>query len=1516
MAGFAEYRNLHAGASVVVCGCGTSLSALTNPKRFVTIGVNDVGRLFDPDYLVVVNHRTQFSGDRFRYVAESRARALFTQLDLRISHPNVVHFRLGKRGGTDFADPSVLHYTRNSPYVAVCLAVHMGAKRIGLIGVDFTHDHFFAQTGAHPLQRELGQIDGEYGRLREACQRLGVELVNLSEGSRLASLPKMTVDEFAALREEERPLRLVSYATTPVAGVPSILARCIANATPHEARCVWETDRYGNGVAFRGDVEYGRSPAEAIRLLQAADAIVVHNGKVDARHRVYVDAKPVVTLAHNYAWNVDQRYMQKGYPGLVVGQYQATLPELAGWTAVPNPMPLDELVPGAKNAEVTIAYTPSGRHERYPESHKLYWHSKGYETTARVLKALAQRHGVRLEMIGAQQVTHAESLAMKQRAHIVIDECVTGSYHRNSLEGLAAGCVVVNGLGIRPEIETVFRACAPDSEEIPFVSARLETLEEALEGLIALGIEGLLERGARNRAWMERHWLFAPQWIRVWRPAIEQAMEQATVRAAKRVAAPPPALPVPLPVKAIPVPPPAPKRRDPLEDVTIVVPCGGEERLRNLRAVVDALRRAEVPHAILAESDTEPRAAAIAAEAGFRHVFVPREGSYHKARVMNEGAAAVTTGRFVWLDADLLVTRAFLEHAVAELEQQEVDALVPWTSCRYLSEADSAAVASGAVAPEACTPVNTYFTRGGCRGGVVAMRTEFVRQYGGVCEEFRGWGGEDNAFFHKVTVLGRAIATARTDQHIHHLWHPFSGGYGPPVAMSANPNYQKNVALMYEVRALRTRAQFLARFPAQPQSKADVLFLAWNRLEFTRESFALLLRNTEWDRVRELVVWDDGSTDGTKEWLREAVRRVSVPVRFVETELRSPVAAMARFIEEAQAPVVAKIDNDVLVPPQWLSESLEVLDAHPELSLLGIEAMQPLGPRGSKPRSYAPAKFVSGLALYRRSAFAASRPTPLGSWFGFEEWQRQQRPQLGTGWIAPALPVVLLDRVPFEPWASLTERYVDSGWQRRWPAYPESLSALWQWWAPAPRPAAPFDVVILSANPKNAVACVKAVLAQEPDLDPSHIIVVDDGARAEAEPQLPGVRWVEGEKPFIFARNANRGIAASTRDVVLLNDDALLTTREGFARLSRTANAAPQRGIVSAGIRGVVGNANQRVRGSHAVRSEGRMVCFIAVYLRRGVLDAVGPLDERFVGYGYEDDDYCHRVREAGYAIVVDDGCVVDHGTLRSSSRTRADYAQRFAQNKAIYEAKVSIRGPARANDVLCVMRVKNEGAHIGEVIERVLPLCGRVLVFDDHSDDDTAAVCRSFGERVRLLPSPFQGLDEARDKNYLLRFIGEEDPAWVLWIDGDEVLERTGAARLRAQLDATPPHVAVYSLRVAYVWDADGQVRVDGIWGRFRRPSLFRWRGQNLAALRFPEKKPPNFHCGNTPRGIAGTVQHCDVRLKHYGYAGPDLRQRKYVWYTTTDPNNAAEDNYRHLAEVAGARHAPGPPVFVPWTE
>lgn len=193
-----SFHDIHQNSAIVVCGCGASLNDLAQPERFVTIGVNDIGRKFHPDYLVVVNPKSQFSGDRFRYVETSRAKYLFTQLDLDVKHLNIVKFQLGNSGGTDFSNHNVLHYTNNSPYIALCLAIHMGAKRIGMIGVDFTDNHFFAKTGRHPLAPQFEKINRQYASLAKAAANAGVEIFNLSSISRLTAFPKMSPQEFAA----------------------------------------------------------------------------------------------------------------------------------------------------------------------------------------------------------------------------------------------------------------------------------------------------------------------------------------------------------------------------------------------------------------------------------------------------------------------------------------------------------------------------------------------------------------------------------------------------------------------------------------------------------------------------------------------------------------------------------------------------------------------------------------------------------------------------------------------------------------------------------------------------------------------------------------------------------------------------------------------------------------------------------------------------------------------------------------------------------------------------------------------------------------------------------------------------------------------------------------------------------------------------------------------------------------------------------------------------------------------
>lgn len=217
-----------------------------------------------------------------------------------------------------------------------------------------------------------------------------------------------------------------------------------------------------------------------------------------------------------------------------------------------------------------------------------------------------------------------------------------------------------------------------------------------------------------------------------------------------------------------------------------------------------------------------------------------------------------------------------------------------------------------------------------------------------------------------------------------------------------------------------------------------------------------------------------------------------------------------------------------------------------------------------------------------------------------------------------------------------------------------------------------FQVIIPSARAENLVPCIRALMEREPALPSSRIIVIDDGARRRAEAHLPGVRWISGVQPFVYARNVNLGIAmADGDDVVLLNDDARLLTPCGFQQLAVQVLARPSVAICSAGVQGLVGNPSQVATGRNEFRVERRSLAFVCVYIPRVILNRLGPLDERFIGYGFEDNDYCARARNAGYDLGIWDGCVVDHsGDLPSTYRTRPDLYGLFEYNRESYRQK------------------------------------------------------------------------------------------------------------------------------------------------------------------------------------------------------------------------------------------------------
>jgi hypothetical protein len=238
----------------------------------------------------------------------------------------------------------------------------------------------------------------------------------------------------------------------------------------------------------------------------------------------------------------------------------------------------------------------------------------------------------------------------------------------------------------------------------------------------------------------------------------------------------------------------------------------------------------------------------------------------------------------------------------------------------------------------------------------------------------------------------------------------------------------------------------------------DLLFLCHGRLEFTQATLPTLIKNTDWGLVDEFVVYNDAAPDGgdTTEYLREMVEDTNLgTVRL--TNLASPVGVMNHFIYRSAADRFAKIDNDIVVPLGWLGDLVDVMDAHPELELLGMQPGMG-GVRTDEPSySYTPAEHIGGVGLMQKTAFTNRELKPVANGrFGFTEWQHAHE-QMVKGWISPDLDQFELDRIPVEPWKTQTKLYIAEGLNRAWPRYPKRDSRCWEWWTGASE--APEDPV-------------------------------------------------------------------------------------------------------------------------------------------------------------------------------------------------------------------------------------------------------------------------------------------------------------------------------------------------------------------------------------------------------------------------------------------------------------------------
>jgi GT2 family glycosyltransferase len=118
-----------------------------------------------------------------------------------------------------------------------------------------------------------------------------------------------------------------------------------------------------------------------------------------------------------------------------------------------------------------------------------------------------------------------------------------------------------------------------------------------------------------------------------------------------------------------------------------------------------------------------------------------------------------------------------------------------------------------------------------------------------------------------------------------------------------------------------------------------------------------------------------------------------------------------------------------------------------------------------------------------------------------------------------------------------------------------------------------------------------------------------------------------------------------------MNDDARLLTPKGFTAMQEACGPYAGTYLCSAAITDAIVHPSQLPqRGSKGLRLElDSVLAFVCALLPAAARKKVGPLNESFRFYGFDDNDYCRRAMACGIPLFIFDGCHVEHGILPST---------------------------------------------------------------------------------------------------------------------------------------------------------------------------------------------------------------------------------------------------------------------------
>jgi len=291
-------------------------------------------------------------------------------------------------------------------------------------------------------------------------------------------------------------MKLAIYSQTPLAAAPWELYKALKKYTSIDVSLVNNTERYNDGRIFPYHLLLLSPNGNAMRVLQESELWHVHNYLTPQLIILRKNHKVIAqfhSLPRQGNWQQLMNFANRCYT--IRQPLQEKEYKLKG---LPNIIDPDKYRPVRRRSPVKIAFAPS---TRMPIGNPM---SKGYNEVKAILNSVASKRDV--EIVWIEGKPYEVNLQLKQGSHILIDDVVTGNWHRTSLEGACFGCAVLNKV-----------------MKTPFVYASLDTLEERLLWLVD-NPSILNNFHERIRLWVLQHWHAIDQ-VREYVDAYKEALQ-------------------------------------------------------------------------------------------------------------------------------------------------------------------------------------------------------------------------------------------------------------------------------------------------------------------------------------------------------------------------------------------------------------------------------------------------------------------------------------------------------------------------------------------------------------------------------------------------------------------------------------------------------------------------------------------------------------------------------------------------------------------------------------------------------------------------------------------------------------------------------------------------------------------------------------------------------------------------------------------------------------------------------